>query len=200
MEWQHPQWLYLILPLGAAWLLLSLYSRRRRLRAAEAFVAQPMWSRILPPDSRARFWVKTLLREAALVTGLIVVYSFWLCLVTLTFWFVKIENIEQIVWQAFEAGRYPVEIYPVWLRGALTYVVPVAFIITVPAQALAGRLAHPILVIAPVVAVCALVYRGPDVAPRRSRSPSVAGCGSLRAGRPSVHGRRLGETHRARAR
>jgi ABC-2 type transport system permease protein len=92
-----------------------------------------------------------------LVSGMVVVYSFWLCLVTLTFWFVKIENIEQIVWQAFEAGRYPVEIYPVWLRGALTYVVPVAFIITVPAQALAGRLSSVFLLVAPVVAVCALV-------------------------------------------
>ena len=71
MEWQHPQWLYLILPLAAAWLALSLYSRRRRRRAAEAFVAQAMWSRILPADSRARFWVKLLLRETALVTGLV---------------------------------------------------------------------------------------------------------------------------------
>jgi Ca-activated chloride channel family protein len=71
MEWQHPQWLYLILPLAAVWLALSLYSRRRRLRAAEAFVAQAMWSRILPADSRARFWVKLLLRETALVTGLV---------------------------------------------------------------------------------------------------------------------------------
>ena len=71
MQWQHPEWLYLILPLGVAWLSLSLYSRRRRRRAAEAFVAQAMWSRILPADSRARFWVKMLLREAALVTGLV---------------------------------------------------------------------------------------------------------------------------------
>jgi Ca-activated chloride channel family protein len=71
MEWQRPEWLYLILPLGAAWLALSLYSRRRRQRAAAAFVAQAMWSRILPTDSRARFWVKTLLREAALVCGLV---------------------------------------------------------------------------------------------------------------------------------
>ena len=52
MEWQHPQWLYLILPLAAAWLALSLYSRSRRRRAAGAFVAQAMWSRILPADSR----------------------------------------------------------------------------------------------------------------------------------------------------
>ena len=71
MEWRHPGWLYLILPLAAAWLLLSLYSRRRRLRAAEAFAGQVMRSRILPADSRARFWVKTLLREAAIVTGLV---------------------------------------------------------------------------------------------------------------------------------
>ena len=71
MEWQHPQWLYLILPLAAAWLALAVYSRRRRQRAAAAFVAQPMWPRILPADSPARFWVKTLLREAALVAGLV---------------------------------------------------------------------------------------------------------------------------------
>ena len=71
MEWQHPQWLYLILPLAAGWLALALYSRGRRRRAAEAFVAQEMWSRILPPDSRTRFWVKLLWREIALVMGLI---------------------------------------------------------------------------------------------------------------------------------
>jgi Ca-activated chloride channel homolog len=71
MEWQHPQWLYLILPLAAAWLALALYSRRRRRRAAAAFVAQSMWSRILPADSRTRFGTKLVLRELALVTGLI---------------------------------------------------------------------------------------------------------------------------------
>ena len=71
MEWQHPEWLYLILPMAVGWLALALYSRRRRRRAALAFVAQAMWSRILPADSRARFWMKLVLRESALVTGLI---------------------------------------------------------------------------------------------------------------------------------
>src|SRR5580704_13020914 len=71
MEWQHPEWLYLILPMAAAWLVLSVYSRSRRRRAAEAFVAQAMSSRILPGDSPARCWTKTLLRETALVAGLV---------------------------------------------------------------------------------------------------------------------------------
>src|SRR6516165_3392040 len=71
MEWQHAEWLYWILPLAVAWLALALDSRRRRRRAAAAFVAQAMWGRILPPDSPGRFWAKTVLREAALVTGLV---------------------------------------------------------------------------------------------------------------------------------
>jgi Ca-activated chloride channel family protein len=71
MEWHNPRWLYLILPLAAAWLALSLYSRRRRQRAAAAFVAEAMWSRILPAESTTRFWVKLLLRETALVAGLV---------------------------------------------------------------------------------------------------------------------------------
>jgi ABC-2 type transport system permease protein len=91
-----------------------------------------------------------------LATGAVIVYSFWLCLVTITFWFIKIDNIEQIVWQAFEAGRYPIEIYPAWLRGTLTYVIPVAFIITVPAQALAGKIGGGSLVVAILVACGAL--------------------------------------------
>jgi len=92
-----------------------------------------------------------------MAAGVVVVYSFWLALVTLTFWFVKTDNLEQIVWQAFEAGRYPIEIYPAWLRGALTYVVPVAFIITVPAQALAGRLGTAFVLISLVVACATLI-------------------------------------------
>jgi ABC-2 type transport system permease protein len=91
-----------------------------------------------------------------LVAAVSVVYSVWLFLVTLTFWFVKLENIEQLVWQAFEAGRYPIDIYPLWLKAGLTYVIPVAFIITVPAQALSGKLESVYLVIAPLVAVAML--------------------------------------------
>jgi len=40
----------------------------------------------------------------------------------------------------YEAGRWPVTLYPAWLRFGLTFLVPVAFAVTVPAEALTGRL------------------------------------------------------------
>jgi len=75
-----------------------------------------------------------------LFAGGVIVYSFWLILATLSFWFVRVENILVIFQSMYEAGRWPVSIYPGWLRFGLTFLVPVAFATTVPAQALTGRL------------------------------------------------------------
>jgi ABC-2 type transport system permease protein len=76
----------------------------------------------------------------ALLAGGIIVYGFWLILATLCFWFVRVENILVIFQSMYEAGRWPMSMYPSWLRFALTFLVPIAVATTVPAQALAGRL------------------------------------------------------------
>ena len=81
----------------------------------------------------------------ALVAGGVIVYSFWLILATTAFWLVRVENILVIFQSVYEAGRWPVNIYPGWLRFALTFLIPVAFAITFPARALAGRLSWPVL-------------------------------------------------------
>jgi ABC-type uncharacterized transport system permease subunit/ABC-type Na+ transport system ATPase subunit NatA len=75
-----------------------------------------------------------------LVAGAVILYSFWLILATLSFWFVRVENILEIFQSMYQAGRWPVSLYPGWLRFALTFIVPVAFATTVPAEALTGRL------------------------------------------------------------
>ncbi len=77
---------------------------------------------------------------AMLLAGGVIVYSFWLILASLSFWFVRVENLLEIFRSMYEAGRWPVSLYPGWLRFALTFVVPVAFATTVPAEALTGRL------------------------------------------------------------
>ena len=89
----------------------------------------------------------------ALVAGGMIIYSFILILSTLVFWYNKIENILVIFQSMYEAGRWPVTIYPGWLRLMLTFIVPIAFAITVPAQALTGRLVWPLLLGAVALAV-----------------------------------------------
>lgn len=76
----------------------------------------------------------------ALLCGMTIVYSFWLMLAAITFWAVRIDNILVIFQTMYEAGRWPVNIYPLWLRSVLTFLVPVAFAVTVPATGFVGRL------------------------------------------------------------
>jgi ABC-2 type transport system permease protein len=80
-----------------------------------------------------------------LMAGAVIIYSFWLMLATFTFWFVKIDNILVIFQSMYEAGRWPVSIYPAWLRVILTFLVPVAFAVTIPAEAAVGRLTPTML-------------------------------------------------------
>lgn len=75
-----------------------------------------------------------------IVAGGLIVYSFWLMLSTCAFWFVKVENIQVIFMSMWQAGRWPISIYPGWLRAILTFLVPVAFATTVPASAVSGRI------------------------------------------------------------
>jgi ABC-2 type transport system permease protein len=68
------------------------------------------------------------------VAGGLIIYSFWLILATLSFWFVRVENILVIFQSMYEVGRWPVSLYPGWLRYGLTFIVPVAFATTIPAE------------------------------------------------------------------
>ena len=92
-----------------------------------------------------------------LVSGGIIVYSFWLILATLSFWFVRVENILTIFQSLYEAGRWPISLYPGWLRYGLTFVVPIAFATTVPVEAITSRLTWGTLALA-VLLAAALFY------------------------------------------
>jgi ABC-2 type transport system permease protein len=92
-----------------------------------------------------------------LTAGLAIIYSFLLILATMAFWLVRLENILVIFGSMYEAGRWPLGIYPPWLQVGLTLVVPVAFAITVPVQALVGRLEPAMVAGTLVVAALFLV-------------------------------------------
>jgi ABC-2 type transport system permease protein len=77
---------------------------------------------------------------AALFLGGVMIYSFWLMLTTTAFWLIRIWEMVNLFQGLYAAGRWPVTIYPQWLRIGLTFLVPVAFAVTVPAEALTNRL------------------------------------------------------------
>jgi ABC-2 type transport system permease protein len=78
---------------------------------------------------------------AMLLAGTIIIYSFMLILSTMAFWFVRLDNVLVIFQTMFgNAGSWPITIYPGWLRTTLTFFVPVAFAVTIPAESLTGRL------------------------------------------------------------
>jgi ABC-2 type transport system permease protein len=81
-----------------------------------------------------------LLFLAMLIVGAITIYCFWLVIATLAFWIVAAWNIIELFQGVYQTGRWPVSIYPIWLRLSVTFLVPIAFAITIPAEALTSRL------------------------------------------------------------
>lgn len=73
-------------------------------------------------------------------SGVMVLYSLWIVMIAFTFWFVKFDNNVTILQALMDAGRYPVTIYPAWLRLIVTFIIPIAVATTVPLQALRGDL------------------------------------------------------------
>lgn len=95
---------------------------------------------------------QTLGFAVALLLGGLMIYSLWLMVTTVAFWVVRVDNILNLFEGLYAAGRWPVGIYPGWLRGLLTFLVPVAFAVTVPAEALTGRLTAATLGLAAAIA------------------------------------------------
>jgi ABC-2 type transport system permease protein len=75
----------------------------------------------------------------ALALGSVAIYCFWLLLTTVAFWVTRLDPIVELFDGMYQAGRWPVSIYPGWLRVGFTILVPLAFAVTVPASALAGH-------------------------------------------------------------
>jgi len=75
-----------------------------------------------------------------LASGALVLYSLWVVLIALTFWFVKFDNNVTILQALLDSGRYPATVYPPWLRIIVTYLVPIAVATTIPMQGLRGDL------------------------------------------------------------
>jgi len=84
-------------------------------------------------------WQAYLMGLLPALLGIVVLYSLWFALGTLTIWFVKIYNATEALRAVLEAGKYPIQGYSGVWRSIFTFIIPVAFMTTVPAEAMLGR-------------------------------------------------------------
>ncbi len=80
-----------------------------------------------------------ILSVVPLLCGLVILYSLWFMLGAMSIWFVKIYNVTEVLRGLLEAGRYPIAAYPSTYRFFFTFIVPVAFLTTIPAEVMLGR-------------------------------------------------------------
>jgi ABC-2 type transport system permease protein len=93
---------------------------------------------------------------AAISLGAVMVYCFWLVITTGAFWVVRMEHVLELFEGVYQTGRWPVGVYPGWMRYGVTFLVPIGFAVTVPAQALTSRLHSATLGVA--AGFCVLLF------------------------------------------
>jgi ABC-2 type transport system permease protein len=92
-----------------------------------------------------------------LIFGCISLYSIWFILGATSIWFVKIYNVTEVLRGLMEAGRYPMAAYPASYRFFFTFIVPIAFLTTVPAETLLGR-GEPMWIMGSMFLAIGLLY------------------------------------------
>jgi len=89
--------------------------------------------------ARAPFvWADTLLYVSGTAAGVAILYAVSFVLATTTIWFVRAE-MGGLVYGLFDVMRLPADVYPKGVRFTFTYVLPLIFIASVPAQTLQHR-------------------------------------------------------------
>jgi ABC-2 type transport system permease protein len=94
----------------------------------------------------------------ALLLGGVMIYCFWLIIATGAFWIVNMWHAIELFDGIYLTGRFPVGIYPGWLRYSVTFLVPIAFAVTVPAEAVTSRLDWQTMLLAAVFATALFTF------------------------------------------
>ncbi len=87
------------------------------------------------------------LAAAVLASATVILYSLWILVVSAAFFVVKVDNLSFLFLSLYDAARWPSDVFPAVLRTIFTFVIPLAVLTTVPAQALLGRIG-PVQVLA----------------------------------------------------
>ncbi|ASS68517.1 MULTISPECIES: ABC-2 family transporter protein [unclassified Paenibacillus] len=85
-------------------------------------------------EGRPGLWTAIPLTAAAIAAGAVLMFGIGLLTASAGFWLTRIEALQVLTEDAARtAAQYPLTIYPGWLQGLLTGLIPVAFINYMPA-------------------------------------------------------------------
>ena len=98
-----------------------------------------------------------LLALVPMASGVVILYGLWFLVATTSIWFVKIYNATEVLRGLLDAGRFPLAAYPAVYRFMFTFIFPVGFLTTVPAEVLLGRARVPFFLGSIVVAIVLFV-------------------------------------------
>lgn len=85
-------------------------------------------------------WASVGIYVILLACSLMILFGIDSLIMTLSFWLVRIRNLDAAFWSISVMARYPVDIFEKLLRNILTFFVPLAFIASIPARGLSQRL------------------------------------------------------------
>jgi ABC-2 type transport system permease protein len=106
-------------------------------------------------------WHAYPLGVVAVLLSIIILYSLWFMVATTTIWFTKVWNATDVLRSFIEAGKYPMSAFHPAIRFFLTFILPVAFLTTVPAELMRGTVGPQFLAIeAGIAGLLLIVSRG----------------------------------------
>ncbi len=85
-----------------------------------------------------------------ILCALVVIYSVLVLLNTLSFWFYRIDNINNLWFGFYDFGRYPIHILPKAMRIIFLTAIPIVYTAYFPTMALTGKLSWWILAFVPI--------------------------------------------------
>jgi ABC-2 type transport system permease protein len=98
-----------------------------------------------------------LLAILPMISACLILYSIWFFLAATSIWFVKINNATEVLTSLLEAGRYPISAYPAAYRIFFTFIIPVVFLTTIPAETILGRISPSLAIGTTIISVLLLI-------------------------------------------
>lgn len=91
------------------------------------------------------YWWEIINFLILLSCSVVITYSLWFMTLMPVFWWGRVENLQHLFRPFHQICRVPIDVAGRF-RPLLTYIIPLAFVATIPTQSLTGKLFYPLII------------------------------------------------------